>query len=261
MATRSRAGTQSIVRTIELLKALSARRAIGWRLTDLAAHCGLNHSTAHRIINCLIEQRLAQQRDEDRRYVPGPMLYEFALGLPSHVRFQAASQRHLARIARRTGWVGFLYLRSGEDSVCINRVGTYPGRQSFNDIGSRLPLAGSAPGVAMIMALPEPEREALLAANWKTLQRKAAHRRRAYREMWQRSLETGMGYNRGDVVPGIGSLGAAILDPYGRPVAALAASGPLEALPSKRLAEAMQLVQEEAQRMARSHRSLLAELG
>jgi DNA-binding IclR family transcriptional regulator len=260
MATPPRAGTQSILRTIALIKALSTRRAIGWRLTDLAAHCELKHSTAHRIMRCLIEQRMAQQRAEDKRYVPGPMLYEFSLGLPSHIRFQAASQRHLARLARRTGWVGFLYLRSGQDSVCINRVGTYPGRNSFNDIGSRVPLAGSAPGVAMLMVLPKAEQEALLAASWKAMQRNAAHRRRAYREMWQRSLGEGLGYNHGDIVPGIGSLGAAILNPYGRPVAALAVSGPLEALPGRRLAETMDLVRAEAQHMTREHRSLLAEL-
>ncbi len=260
MPAKAPAGTQSIVRTFELLKALSTRRTIGWRLTDLAAHCGLNHSTAHRIMACLLAMRLVRQRADDKRYVPGPMLYEYALATPSYFRFQAACEKNLARVAKKTGWVGFMYLRSDEESVCTNRVGTYPGRQSFNDVGSRLPLAGLALGIAILLALPRTEQEAVLAANWKALYSNAAHRKRAYREMWQRSKAQGLGVNLGDVVPGIGSLGVAILDAQGRPVAAIGASGPLEGVGERRLAEIRRLLQDEAKVLMREQAALIADI-
>jgi DNA-binding IclR family transcriptional regulator len=260
MKSRTPAGTQSIVRTFELLKALSTRRNIGWRLTDLAAHCKLNHSTTHRIMACLLAMRLVRQRAEDKRYVPGPMLFEYALATPAYFQFQAACEKNLARVAKKTGWVAFMYLRSDEESVCTNRVGTYPGRKSFNDIGSRLPLAGSALGIAMLCALPRAEQETLLAANWKALYSNAAHRRRAYREMWQRSKAAGMGINLGDVVPGIGSIGVAILNAAGSPVAAIGASGPLEGVGEKRLADIRQLLGDEAAIIMREQAALIGDI-
>src|ERR1700694_3067020 len=116
-------GTQSVERAVLLLKELSARGTFGWRLSDLAAQCSLDKGTAHRILSCLQRERLVQQRESDRHYLPGPLLFELSLTLPPLPEFQAACQAPLGRVARRTGGVAFLYLRSGSDFVCAARVG------------------------------------------------------------------------------------------------------------------------------------------
>ena len=41
MTAKSSEGTKCLDRTVELLRALSGHRTIGWRVTDLAVHCDM----------------------------------------------------------------------------------------------------------------------------------------------------------------------------------------------------------------------------
>ena len=59
-----------------LLREVASRGSSGWRLTDLAAHCGLDKATAYRMLRCLEEERLVKRRASDRHYLPGPLLFE-----------------------------------------------------------------------------------------------------------------------------------------------------------------------------------------
>ena len=88
------AGTQSLGRSIRLMRVLATRGEIGWRLSDLAAACGLDKGTAHRILASLVQERLVRQRPGDRRYLPGPLLFELSLALP----LTPAGERELARV-------------------------------------------------------------------------------------------------------------------------------------------------------------------
>ena len=116
-------GTQTLDRAIRLLKMLTTRSTVGWRLTDLAAQCELDKATAYRLLQALERHRLAKQRASDRHYAPGPLLFELGLAFPALAQFQTACRPSLARLARRPGGAALLYLRSEEDFVCIARVG------------------------------------------------------------------------------------------------------------------------------------------
>src|SRR5690349_20677407 len=107
-----RAGTQSIERTVDILKAVCQRPRFGWQLADLAAHCNLEKSTTHRILGCLARERLVCRRPANGHYVAGPMLFEFSLALPHMREFYELAETRLACIARRTGTVASLYMRS-----------------------------------------------------------------------------------------------------------------------------------------------------
>src|SRR5262245_42629554 len=119
-----RHGTQSIERALRVLIELTARSRFGWRPSDLAARCGLDRGTTHRILACLVRERLVQQRTRDRHYMPGPLLFELALALPGHAAFKAGCQPLLARIAARTRGYALLCVRSGEDVLCVASAGT-----------------------------------------------------------------------------------------------------------------------------------------
>jgi DNA-binding IclR family transcriptional regulator len=252
-------GTQSIVRTVDLLKALGTRRQIGWRLTDLAAHCGLTTSTTHRIMGCLVAMRLARQRAEDKRYVPGPGLYEFGLTVPLYFQFQAGCAASVRRVSVRTRCVTFLALRSGDETVCIDRQGT-TSVNIMNDIGRRLPMAGSSLGVAMLLRLPRVEQQRVLAENRRTLRSNPAHRRRTYDTMWRRSQEAGLGLNLGDIVPGGASMSVPIADDGGTPLAAIGVAGPLAEFSESRIAVMRDVLSDEATRIGREQAGLIAQL-
>lgn len=252
-------GTQSIERTFELLKALGARRGIGWRLTDLAAQCLLNTSTTHRIMNCLLAMRLARQRSHDKRYVPGPGLFEYALSLPAYFEFQDACREYLLRLAKSTDWVAFLSLRSEDETVCVDRVGT-TSVNVLNKVGRRLPLAGSAMGVAILMNLPKKEQQTLLRAGRKVLRSNPAHKDRAYDEMWARSQAFGTGLNLGDIVPGAASIGVTICNAEGGPLAAIGLSGPVPEFTASRIAQVKAMMEAEVRTIELQQASLIAEL-
>ena len=49
-------GTRGVRRAIALTRMLSTHTSSGWRLTDLAMEAGLEHTTAHRLLKCLVEE-------------------------------------------------------------------------------------------------------------------------------------------------------------------------------------------------------------
>ena len=163
------------------------------------------------------------------------------------------------QISAQTGWVVFLALRSGSETVCVDRVGT-TSVNLMNEVGRKVPLAGSSLGIAILLGLPAAERRALLAASRKALRANAAHRGRAYDAMWERSRRLGVGLNLGNILPGGASLGVAICSPQGRPVAALSVAGPVAEFTERRIEAATRLLRASAQRIAREQAELLAEL-
>jgi DNA-binding IclR family transcriptional regulator len=244
-------GTQSIERAVALLKELSARGTFGWRLSDLAAHCNLDKGTAHRILNCLQRERLVQQRERDRHYLPGPLLFELSLTLPPLAEFQAACQAPLSRVARRTGGVAFLYLRSGADFVCAARIGATSIKGLSIQVGTRRPLVSSAGGVAILVALPDEESRSIISENMKRIARFGELRTKSIEKMIRRSQSHGFGVNLGDVVPGINSFGVAVKDSKGAPFASLTVSGASADFPASGIQKVVAVLEEEGSQIAK----------
>jgi DNA-binding IclR family transcriptional regulator len=244
-------GTQTIVRAVSLLREVAAHGSFGWRLSDLAVHCGLDKATAYRMLKCLEEERLVKQRPTDRRYLPGPLLFELGLTLAPLASFQAAAQAPLARLARKTGGVAFLYLRSTNDFVCAGRVGRTQVKGLSIHIGTRRPLVTSAGGVAIVVALPEAESRAIVQENMKRLARFGELRARSIERMLRTSYAQGCGINLGDVVPGINAFGVAIRDARGNPVASIGVSGLEADFQRTGVPKLLELMEEEAALLGR----------
>jgi DNA-binding IclR family transcriptional regulator len=245
-------GTQSIERAVALLKELSSRGSFGWRLSDLAAHCNLDKGTAHRILNCLQRERLVQRRESDKHYLPGPLLFELSLTLLPLAEFQAACQAPLARVARRTRGVAFLYLRSGADFVCAARVGATSLKGLSIHVGTRRPLVTSSGGVAILVALPQDESRRIIAENMKRVARFGELRINSIERMVRRSREHGYGINLGDVVPGINSFAIAIQDGKAGPFASITVSGAAADFPTKEIPKVLAALEEEKSQIAKN---------
>lgn len=244
-------GTQTIVRAASLLREVAGRGSFGWRLSDLAAHCGLDKATAHRMLKCLEEERLVKRRASDRHYLPGPLLFELGLTLAPLAEFQAASQAPLARLAKRTGGVAFLYLRSNYDFVCAGRVGKTEIKGLSIHLGTRRPLVTSAGGVAILTALGESEAQKIVADNMKRIARFGELRARSIERMLRLSREHEFGVNLGDVVPGIHAFFVALKDSTGQPVASIGVSAADHAFPRAEIPRLRGILDEEAELLAK----------
>lgn len=224
MATK-RSGTQSIGRAMLLLREVAARGHFGWPLGDLALRCGLDKGTTHRMLAHLKRERMVAQRTEDRRYLPGPLMFELGLALREHSAFLAVCEAPLDRLARRLSTVAFLCLRSGDDFVCAGRAGALPEQSLSIQIGTRRPLLASSAGVAILLALPKDEAREILQQNRQALRRGGVPLA-AIERMWRQSQVRGLAANEQDVVPGWNAYAVAIRDALGTPFGSLMVAGP-----------------------------------
>jgi DNA-binding IclR family transcriptional regulator len=253
-----RTGTQSLERGALLLRELAARGTLGWRLSDLAKRCDLDKGTAHRIMGFLVRERLARRRAGDRRYVPGPLLFELALALPGHGDFRAACTPHLARLAGRLGGFAFLCLRSGNDFVCAANAGGSAIKALSHEVGLRRPLVASAGGVAILVALPPDEAKAIVAENMRRVRKSGEVRAKAVERMLRRSEAEGYGIHLGDIVPQVNTYGVAVRDARGAPFASVSIAGASGDFPASRAAELLAALEPAAAGIAREALALLA---
>ena len=237
MTTSPVRGTQTMSRAVRLIKAVSSRPLQGWRLTDLAAFCGYDTGSAHRILAGLLHERLVEQRRSDRHYLPGPLLFELGLSVPRLAWLAARCAPALADLARASHGVAFLYLASGEEFVCALRVGDTTLKGMSIDVGTRRPLVVSAGGVAILLALPEPQQQAVIHANLQQIEGFGSARVAAVHRMLRRSRRHGYGVNLADVVPGINAFSVALIDEDARPFASISVVGHVDAMPRARMRE------------------------
>ncbi len=237
-ASHERAGTQSLARGIRLLRLVATRPDFGWRLSDLAAASGQDKATVHRMLGCLVEERLVEQRPADRHYLPGPLMYELGLALPVQARLQRHAEQALQSFARRMAGVSLLLLRSGNEYVCSVRAGTLPLAGLMVYPGTRRPLFSSVGGVAILQTLPEDQARAILLENVdQEVARRGTDRLAALQKMRERSDRHGFGVNLGDVVAGLHAFAVPVQDARGSVFAALCLMGPAGLYGEERLGE------------------------
>jgi len=234
----ARHGTQSIERTLRILRELAARGEFGWRLSDLAARCEIDKGTAHRVLACLVRERVVQRGQADKRYFPGPMLFELGLSRPDYAAFQRACSARLAPLARQMDAIAWLLLRSGNDYLCAAREGTAAPRGFLVQVGTRRPLFASVGGAAILPTLPDAEARAILKDNTdQEIAQRGRGRLAGLKQMRDQSRAYGFGVNLGDVVPGLHAFAAPVRGVDGRAFAAVCLTGLAEQFGLERLDE------------------------
>jgi DNA-binding IclR family transcriptional regulator len=232
-----RTGTQSLGRGIKLMRMIAARPEFGWRLSDLAGACNQDKATVHRMLTCLVEERLVEQRASDRHYLPGPLMYELGLALPDRAQFQRRAEVAVQAFARRMAGIALLLLRSGNEYVCSVRSGTLSLASLMVYPGTRRPLFTSVGGVAILQTLPADEgREVLLNNVAQEIERRGTGRLEALQKMRERSDRHGFGVNLGDVVQGLHAFAVPVKAGCGDVFAALCLMGTAELYGEERLA-------------------------
>lgn len=246
-AAEARSGTQAVERTVRLLRELCTRSQSGWEVAELAKRSELNESTTRRLLGCLVRERLVARNARDGRYLAGGLLFELSMALPAHIGLQRAGEARLSQFARRTRSVASLFLQSGDDYVCIVRLGDSPVKGlSAVRVGSRHPLVLSSGGQAMLVAMPRAQSEVLIRRNFEHLERIGNARIAAARTALRRSMAAGFAVHKDLQMPGINAFAVAVRDPAGWPFAAISMAGARERFPMERAAEFRALLDAQA---------------
>lgn len=252
-----RSGTQSIERAALLLRELATRGTAGWSLRDLALHCELDRATVHRMLKCMVRERLVQQRAADQRYLLGPLAFELGASLPQQQALCEDMRSTVRRLARRVqGVVALAFLRSGDDSVCIARAGaaSYTSEGTAIRVGHRAPLLTMASGVAILAALPNAEMRATLARNRRRLAHLGSSHLAQLEALAHASARSGQVLSSGVVWQGIHSAAVAFGTQAG-PVGSLVLSGAAAEFPAERLRRLLPELREAAESLGQAAQS------
>ena len=214
--------TRSLHRAVGLLRLLASHTRIGWRLSDLAKHTGLDPATVHRLLTGLCDAGLATRVQGSKHYTLGPLAFELGLAAAPYFDLGQLANTVLAALATELKGTIFLKARSGMESVCLARhdgAGRVP--SLMLDVGGRRPLCLTAGGVAMLLPLPTAEQKRIEAANQLTIERQDQTRWTGISQMLVRSRQVGFALNLGDIATGISAVSVSIPSEGRAPLASL----------------------------------------
>lgn len=212
--------SNAVQKVCAILRALGAHSP--QRLTELAATTRLNKVTALRILDTLVQEDFVQRTPDGKGYVPGRESLAFAASQRRPDDVRELGRASLVRLAELSGDTALLSVRSGVESVCVDRhVGSFPIRANYLTVGSRRPLGVGAGSMALLAFLPDREREAVLGV--------LGSRLGAYPQVSMDGIEAQLALARSRgyamlldfVIDKMSAIGAPVFDAQGRPIAAL----------------------------------------
>jgi DNA-binding IclR family transcriptional regulator len=200
-------GTQAIQRAASILKELGGAGGRGLRIVDLCQRLPIERPTLHRILTCLVAERLVMRDERSRRYLLGEDLYRLGLAAAGRFDLRQLCSGALTNIAMQTGDTVFLAARQGGDGLVVDRRdGVVPIPRMPLHVGVPRPLGVGASGLAMLTSLPDAEIDGLITDN--------APRLRLYNLLPEkmprlvlRARRNGYAYCRGYGVPEICGVG------------------------------------------------------
>ena len=218
-------------RAVDILNAVEA----GARTyTDITRVTGLSKPTAHRLIRALEQHGFLLQAGA-AGYALGPRLLSLASSAMRELPLRDLAHLALERLAKATGESAQLYVRDGDERVCVDAVESDSELRTIVVVGATLPLTkGSAGKVFLAKAADEDRRRVLAGLPPEEAVRLARTVAATARRGWADSI--------GEREAGVASVSAPVLDATGGIVAVVSVSGPanrIGALRGRRYATAV----------------------
>lgn len=215
-------GSQAIRRAAAVLRAIGKAGPEGSTLAEVARTCDLARSTAHRILRCLVDERLAAEPGVDKRYRMGELVHELALA-PSASMLEVAHWRQaVAATARRTGATAYLMRRSGIEVVCLVKADSQALMRFVPvEVGQRRLLGVGAGATALLAALDDAHCEQVIALVAPGLRPYPRLNPDSLRNAVRMTRKTGFAISQGTVVADGFGMGIAVPSASGTPYLAL----------------------------------------
>jgi len=221
-ATAIKDGTQSIGRSLAILRLVMEYGQEGLGLRELARTLGLTVATAHRILKYLAEEGMLAKDPANRRYHVGPNALELGLATGAVARFVETCRPLLQRLSEATQDTIYLSVRTGLHALCVQQVeASYPIRAGTMKVGDRAPLGIGAGTFVILAKLPANEFERLIPRLEPGLRKYPGFTLQKMLEHVEEARQTGIGVSREIINPGISGIGTAIVNERGRPIASV----------------------------------------
>ena len=234
---------QSVERALGLLKAISVSPHPAG-LWELARECGLNRSTAWRLLGTLEHHGLVERDPVTQRYTVG---YE-AIQLGAAAGYDGLARRVrpvLQRFAEAAGESVTLAAARRFSLVYVDQVD--PENVPVPDWrGRSLPLHATSSGKVFLAWLERAERDAVLPPRLEAYTHRTITDRAVLERVLASIRRTGYGTCVGEFEAFQNGVSAAVLDPQSRPVVIVNIWGPSQRVTQKRLPPLGRMVREAA---------------
>lgn len=183
-------------------------------LFELEKKLGFNASTTHHILKTLLQEGFISQNKNSRKYSPGPEVLFSCLTADQPNKFFHRALPLLEKNVFATGETTNIFIRQGDEAVCVAGVESPQTLKAFLHIGRRIPLSATAAGKIFLAYTDKNEGPDLLTNNQQFLRELEDIRKRGY------AVEC----NEFDDM--ITAIGAPIFDRHGRLIAATSTIAP-----------------------------------
>lgn len=214
---------QSVERAFALLSIVASGDAQGTRLNEVVEQSGLTKTTAHRLLKQLVASGMLLQGPH-RIYQLGPGAFELGVAAARSFPLRDLASPLLEALAEETGDTVFLILRSGSDTLCVDRkMGSYPVKVLTVDVGHRQPMGVGAAGLAILSRMALVEEQSCL----KDISRKLAERpigtlsEPLVRRLVSEARTRGWAETSNFAVRGVTGVGVALMNAQGKPFGAI----------------------------------------
>ncbi len=225
---------QSVDRAAALLKAVANSRE-PLTVAELAARCGLNRSTAWRLLATLDSQGLVERDPVTQRYSVGYAIFQIAAA-GDHDALVRRAHPVLQLLANDTGETVNLAVAKRFNLVYVHQVEA-PQIMSPNWLGRSVALHATSSGKAFLAWLPKEERDVLVPAKLERFTDTTLTQRRQLEVELETVRRNGYSICVGELEETLYGASAAVLNERERPVAIVSVWGPQHRIPAERLPE------------------------
>ncbi|SFD73173.1 IclR family transcriptional regulator domain-containing protein [Paracidovorax konjaci] len=235
MASSAAEGTAALEKALDLLEAVGAAPE-GLSQAELAQRLGLPRTTAYRLLATLVARGLLRRDPLRKVYCLGMRCFEMARQAYAMPDLAAAAALELRALRDLTGETTYLAALDGREVVSLERCDGAHSQRSSSALGQRKPVHCTSQGKAILSALGEAERDALVRglALKPVTPRTITDRRRLQAEL-RVTAARGYAIDDEEIVAGIRCVGAPIVDGRGQVRGALSVAGPAWRLTPERL--------------------------
>jgi DNA-binding IclR family transcriptional regulator len=191
---------------------------------------GLARSTTYHLLDTLIRDGFVVHLADERRYGLGLSSYELASGYSRQAPLQRIARVPLADLVDRTGYNAHLAVLHGREVIYLIEERA-PGRPPLvTDVGVRLPAHLTASGRAILAHVPASQVRALFPdpSAFVLRNERGPTSMSQLRQVLGEARRRGYADEQGDVTVGFASIGVAVPDHTGHPVAAVALTYPAD---------------------------------
>ncbi len=245
-------GVKSALRVLDIFELL-AHRPDGLSLSEISNELDIPKSSAHGLINTLLNRGYLREGRQDRTYRLGARLFELGSGYMAGTDLITDGQEVVSETARACDETVHLAILDEDEVLYVAKEEGTNTIRMVSAVGKRFPAYGTGVGKMMLSALSAEELDRLYPPDkpMESITAGTITDPTAFRRELAEIRSRGYATDYEESTPGLSCIAAPVFDSEDRIVAAISVSVPTVRFTDERQAELRALVQQGAGRLSR----------